>query len=66
MPLTPAQRKAHKKYEAKTYGEIKIKPKIEEAERIREHAKRQGESLTRFLVRAAETQMQLDKTGNKE
>lgn len=61
MPLTPAQRKAHKKYEKKTYSEIKIKPKVAESERIRKHATERGESLTRFLVRSAETQIEMDK-----
>ena len=63
MAVSKAQQRATKKYEAKTYNEITIKPKIEEAARIRAHASVRGESLTRFLVRAAEAQIILDEIG---
>ena len=65
MPISEAQRRAKKKYEAKTYKEMRIKPKIEEAERIHAHAEEHGETLTRFLVRAAETQIEPDKEKHK-
>ena len=60
MPISEAQRRAKNKYEAKTYKEVRIKPKIEEAERIHAHAQKREETLTRFLVRAAETQIAID------
>ena len=60
MPVSKSQQNATKKYNAKSYIEITIKPKIEEGERIRAHAKKNDESMTRFLVRAAETQMGID------
>ncbi len=66
MPLTEAQKRAQEKYSAKTYKVLRIKPKIEEAERITNHAKQRDESLTRFLVRAAEAQMQQDNNESKE
>ena len=65
MPITPAQRRARDKYEKKTYKAMQIKPLIAEAERIRTHIEERGESLTRFLVRAAETQIELDKADAK-
>lgn len=65
MP-TPAQRRAKDKYDAKTYKELRIKPKIEEAERITAHAEGRGESLTRFLVRSAENQIALDNQSKEE
>ena len=61
MPITEAQRRAKDKYEAKTYKEIRIKPKIKEAERIHAHAKECNETMTRFLVRAATNQIARDK-----
>ena len=61
MPVSKSQQKATKKYNAKTYMEITIKPKIEEGESIRAHVKERGESMTRFLVRAATNQIAKDK-----
>lgn len=53
MAISSAQRRAKDKYDSKTYDLIRIKPKIEEAEKIRAYAESRGESITRFLVRAA-------------
>ena len=61
VAVTPAQRRAKDKYEKKTYKPMQIKPLIAEAERIRMHIEERGESLTRFLIRAAETQIGIDK-----
>ena len=61
MPISEAQRRAKNKYEAKTYKEIRIKPRIEEAELIYAHTKERNETLTRFLIRAAKTQIGIDK-----
>ena len=65
MPITPAQRRAKDKYDKKTYKPMQIKPLISEAERIHAHADERGETLTRFLVRAAETQIEIDKGKTK-
>ena len=59
MP-SKAQQEATKRYEKKHYRQMTIKPKIEENDHIRAHAAERGESLTRFLVRAAKTQIDID------
>ncbi len=61
MALTDAQRRAKDKYDAKTYELLRVKPTKEEAATIRAHAEKQGESLTRFVVRSAYNQMEMDK-----
>ncbi len=66
MPQTPAQRKAKAKYNAKTYKEIRIKPTIKEADAIIEHTKGTGETMTRFLVRAAQGQIKQDNEESKK
>ena len=60
---TPAQINATKKYDAKTYDLIQIKPRKEVAAKLREHAEERGESITGFLVRSAETQIAIDDNG---
>lgn len=65
MPVSEAQKKATKKYEQKVYAPIKIKPKKAETEKIRKHAGERGESITRFLVRAADTQIDIDNKNDK-
>jgi F0F1-type ATP synthase membrane subunit b/b' len=60
MALTDAQRRAKNKYDAKTYELMQTKPTKEEAAIIRDHAKKRGESLTRFVVRAANNQIERD------
>lgn len=62
MPITTAQRRAKDKYDKANYSVLQIKPKKDEAAKIRDYTADRGESLTRFLVRAAETQMEADKT----
>ena len=57
---TPEQMKVIREYDAKTYQLVQIKPKIEEAEMMREYAKKRGESLTRLVVRSVEMQMEQD------
>ena len=57
---TPAQMKATRKYDEKTYALIQIRPRKEFAEKLRSHAAERGESVTGFLVRAAETQIEID------
>ena len=58
---TPAQLKAIRKYDAKTYSLIQIRPRKEVAAKLRAHAEKRGESITGFLVRSAETQIAIDK-----
>ena len=60
MPVTDAQRRAKDKYDAKTYDLLRVKPNKEEGAAIRAHAEQRGESLTRFVVRAAYSQMEKD------
>jgi uncharacterized protein (DUF1778 family) len=60
MAMTDAQRRAKTKYDAKTYELLRVKPTKEEAATIRAHAEKQGESLTRFVVRATNNQIELD------
>ena len=60
MPITEAQRRAKNKYDTKTYDLLRIKPNKEEATKIRAHAEKCGESLTRFVVRATHNQMERD------
>ena len=59
---TPAQMKATRKYDEKTYDLIQIRPRKEIAERLRAHAEERGESITGFFVRSAETQIEIDKS----
>ena len=63
---TPEQMKVIREYDAKTYQLVQIKPKIEEAEMMREYAKKRGESLTRLVVRSVEMHMQQDAKINAE
>ena len=58
--MTEAQRRAKNKYDSKTYELLRVKPNKEEATTIRAHAEQQGESLTRFVVRAAYNQIEWD------
>ena len=58
---TPAQMKATRKYDEKTYDLFQIRPRKEVAEKIRTHAEKRGESITSFFVRSAETQILIDK-----
>ena len=58
---TPEQMKNIREFDSRTYQLVQFKPKIAEAELIRAYVKyRDEESLTRFLVRAATTQIMLD------
>ena len=66
MPITEAQRRAKNKYDAKTYDLMRVKPSKEEGATIRAHAEKRGESLTRFVVRAAYNQIQSDDGGDGE
>ena len=52
MPVSEAQRKASRKYDARTYKEIRIKPRIEEAMFIKDNAEQRGLSLTRYVMKA--------------
>ena len=54
---TPEEMAIIRKYDSETYQLVQIKPKIEEAERMREYAKERGESLTRLVVRSVDTQI---------
>jgi uncharacterized protein (DUF1778 family) len=63
MPVSEAQRRAKQKYNDKTYDTLRIRPRIEDAERIRAHAEARGESLTHFMLRAAASQMKIDEDG---
>jgi uncharacterized protein (DUF1778 family) len=65
MPRTDAQRRARQKYYAERYAYLRIRPKFEDDERIRKHAACRGESLTHFMLRAADTQMEIDLSERK-
>lgn len=61
MAVSKAQQKAVAKYMKSNYDELKVRvPKGKKAE-ILSHAEEQGESLNKFLNRAVENQMVLDK-----
>ena len=64
MPKTEAKKRADAKYDAKHFKTLGLRVKIEEAERITQHAKAYGESVHAFLMRAVAEQMQRDGAGN--
>ena len=57
---TTEQKKALREYDLKHYKLVQIKPKVQEAEILKAYVQERGESLTRFLVRAAMNQIQND------
>ena len=61
MAISEARQRANAKYNKKAYDRLEMKvPKGKKAE-ILSHAEEQGESLNKFLNRAVDNQMELDK-----
>lgn len=61
MAISEARQRANAKYNKKAYDRLEMKvPKGKKAEIFR-HAEEQGESLNKFLNRAVENQMIIDK-----
>lgn len=60
MPQSEAQVRATKKYHQK-FDDIKMRVPKGERQLLQEHADSQGESLTKFLYRAAKETMERDK-----
>lgn len=61
MPISEARQRANAKYNKKAYDRLEMKvPKGKKAEII-SHAEEQGESLNKFLNRAVDNQMELDR-----
>ena len=60
MPLTPAQKRAQKKYMEK-YVVARVRMDRDKMENIKEHAEKQGESMSVFICRAIDETMQRDK-----
>lgn len=52
MAYSQAGNKAVQRYNKKTYDDLRIRVKKGEAEKIKQHAKKQGESLNAFANRA--------------
>lgn len=66
MAISEARQRANAKYNKKAYDRLELKvPKGKKAE-ILSHAEEQGESLNKFLNRAVENQMALDKGAKKK
>ena len=57
MPLSEAQKKAKKKYEANNYDVISTLLKKGERERIKAYAQSKGKSLNGFVIEAINTAM---------
>ena len=57
MPLSEAQKKAKKKYEASAYETVTAILKKGERERIKAYAQSKGKSLNGFVVEAINTAM---------
>ena len=60
MAQTDAQRRAKAKYDAVHYKTLGCKVQTEEANQIREHAARRGETASTFILRAVREQMRRD------
>lgn len=58
--MTKPQTKASNKYNAKAYDRIALQVKKGERDKLREHAKRQGESLNGFINRAISETVERD------
>lgn len=61
-----AQKKAVAKYNAANYEQIILRVKRGMKEKIRVHARRQGESLNGFIDRAIKETMKRDDSDNSE
>ncbi len=60
MGQTPAQLAASKKYHQEKLDELKLRVPKGNKERIREHAKAQGESTNAFIYRAVNETIERD------
>lgn len=66
MAISEARQRANAKYNKKAYDRLEMKvPKGKKAE-ILSHAEERGESLNKFLNRAVDNQMALDKESEKD
>ena len=57
---SPEQMKKLREYDKKHFRLVQIKTKVREAEILKAYVQERGESLTRFLVRAAMNQIHND------
>lgn len=65
MAYSEAQKRATMKYNAKTYEKITLNVPKGARDRLQDHAALTGESMTAFLMRAAEETMQRDRETGK-
>lgn len=66
MAISEARQRANAKYNKKAYDRLEMKvPKGKKAE-ILSHAEERGESLNKFLNRAVDNQMALDKESEED
>lgn len=60
MAYTQASNKAVQKYNKKAYDDLRIRVKKGKGDIIKAHAKKQGESLNSFVVRAIDETIERD------
>ena len=60
MAYTQAGNKAVQRYNKKAYDDLRIRVKKGEAEKIKQHAEKQGESLNAFVNRAIDETIERD------
>ena len=65
MPLSEAQKRANKKYEAKNYERFQIMVRKGEKAAMQAFAKRNGESFNGFVIRAIKEAMEKKKPGDQ-
>ena len=61
MPLSEAQKRANKKYEAKNYERFQVMVRKGEKAAIQAFAKSKGESMNGFVIRAIKEAMERGK-----
>ena len=64
MPASKAQQKAVSKYMKANYDEIKLRVPKGQKEIIQEHAKKTGESVNAFIIRAVQEALDRDNAGD--
>ena len=66
MPVSEAQLRAVKKYQAEHYDVIKVKAPKGEKDQIKAHADGRGESMNAFVLRSVRETMARDNKGPEE
>lgn len=61
MPISDAKHRANERYNAKAYDEIKLRVKKGRKEEIQIYAESRGESVTGFINRAIDEQIERDR-----